>query len=156
MKTLKPLIFTLLILTFSVSVYAADSIVVNRLDFIHNPNLRVVIVDWVDSPALTLESASTGINDWLTGWYLFKVQTIPGAGAAQPDDNYELDITDTQGHDILGGEGSTRDDTNTEEIVPKVDATYIPQPCISAWTFTISSQTTAAGTGVAYLFFSRY
>jgi len=56
----------------------------------------------------------------------------------------------------MGGELANRDESDIEEAVPKVDAVYMPQPNISAWTITVSDQTTAAGTGEIYLFFSRY
>ena len=153
MKKITLLIPLLLLIT--TSAFAADAMTVTPYNY-EGDNLRVVKVDWTDSPALTLESQSTGIDAWLNGWSLFKVQTKPGTAAAQPDDDYDITVTDAEGYDIMGGELINRDETNTEEAVPKIDAVYGPQPNISAWTITVSGQTAAAGTGEIYMFFSRY
>jgi len=153
---MKKLFLTLfLILTLAGASYAADAMVVTLEDN-PNDNLRVVHLAWTDSPALTIESQSTGFNAWIKGWYLFKVQTIPGTAAAQPDDDYDITITDAEGVDLMGGETMNRDETNGEEAVPKIDAVYSPQPIISALTITVSGQATAAATGEIYLFFARY
>jgi hypothetical protein len=148
-------IIMLLLLAFPVSVFATDAMVVTKFDY-KDDNLRVIKVDWVDSPALTIESQFSGIDSWIEGWYLFKVQTKPGTAAAQPDDNYDITITDAEGLDIMGGELLNRDETNAEEAVPKIDLVYGPQPNISSWTITVSGQTTALGTGEIYIFFARY
>jgi hypothetical protein len=152
---MKKLFIVLCLLMFSVSAFAADAMVVTRVDY-GSHDLRVIKVDWVDSPALTLESQYSGIDSWIEGWYLFKVQTVPGAGAAQPDDDYDITITDAEGLDVMGGELANRDETNAEEAVPKIDAVYGPQPSISSWTITVSGQATAAATGEIYMFFARY
>lgn len=143
------------ILFFAGSAYAADAMVVTLEDN-QNDNLRIAKIDWTDSPALTIESQSTGFDAWIKGWYLFKIQTKPGAAAAQPDDNYNITITDAEGMDLMGGEALLRDETNPEEAVPLIDGVYGPQPIISALTITVSAQATAAGTGELYLFFARY
>jgi len=155
MKKLLVMLGVLCLLASSVNVFAADAMVVTPIDY-KGDNLRVIKVDWVDSPALTLESQYSGIDSWIEGWYLFKVQTVPGAGAAQPDDDYDITITDAEGHDIMGGELANRDETNKEEAVPKIDVVYGPQPNISSWTVTVSGQATAVATGKIYMFFARY
>ena len=148
------MIFPAVLLTASTS-WAVDSMTVTSQNY-KNDNLRVIKIDWVDSPALTMDSQFSGIDSWIQGWYLFKAQTKPGAAAAQPDDDYDITITDAEGHDIMGGELANRDESNTEEAVPLIDSVYGPQPNISSWTITVSGQTTAAGTGEIYLFFARY
>lgn len=42
--------------------------------------------------------------------------TIPGTGGDTPDDNYDVTITDADGHDVLLGAGMDRDLTNTEHV----------------------------------------
>lgn len=153
-KLISGVVLALTLLVASVS-WAADSMTVTPHDY-KDHNLRVIKIDWVDSPALTMESQYSGVDSWIQGWYLFKVQTKPGAGAAQPDDDYDITITDAEGHDVMGGELANRDESNTEEAIPKIDTVYGPQPNISSWTITVSGQTTAAGTGEIYMFFSQY
>jgi hypothetical protein len=149
------IIALLLLVIFPSVLWATDSMTVAYYDY-KDDNLRVIKIDWVDSPALTMESQYSGIDSWIQGWSLFKVQTKPGSASAQPDDDYDITITDAEGHDIMGGELADRDESNTEEAVPKIDSIYGPQPNISSWTITVSGQTTAAGTGEIYMFFSRY
>ena len=84
------------------------------------------------------------------------MQTIPGTAAAQPDDDYDITITDAEGVDLMGGVLANRDETNGEEAVPLIGAVYGPQPVISALTVTVSGQATAAATGEIYLFFARF
>lgn len=153
-KLISGVVLALTLLVASVS-WASDSMTVTPYDY-KDHNLRVIKIDWVDSPALTMESQYSGVDSWIQGWYLFKVQTKPGAAAAQPDDDYDITITDAEGHDVMGGELANRDESNTEEAVPKIDTVYGPQPNISSWTITVSGQTTAAGTGEIYMFFSQY
>jgi len=155
MKKLFIIIVLLALVGFPTGVFAADAMVVTKVDYQHN-NLRVIKIDWVDSPALTMESQFSGIDSWIEGWYLFKVQTKPGTGGAQPDDDYDITITDAEGLDVMGSELLNRDETNAEEAVPKVDISYGPQPNISSWTITVSGQTTAVATGEIYLFFAKY
>ena len=153
---MKKLLITLfIVLFFTGAVHAVDAMVVTLEDN-QNDNLRTVYIAWTDSPALTIESQSTGFDAWIKGWYLFKIQTKPGAAAAQPDDNYNITITDAEGMDLMGGEALLRDESNTEEAVPLIDGVYGPQPVISALTITVSAQATAAATGEIYLFFARY
>jgi hypothetical protein len=42
--------------------------------------------------------------------------TIPGTGGDAPDDNYDVAITDADGHDVLLGAGANRDTANTEHV----------------------------------------
>ena len=149
-KLILGVIITLLIASTS---WATDAMTVTPFDY-KDDNLRVIKVDWIDSPALTLNSQYSGIDSWIEGWYLFKVQTKPGG--TTPDDDYDITITDAEGHDVMGGELVDRDETNSEEAVPKVDTVYLPQPNISSWTITVSGQTDATGAGEIYMFFSRY
>ena len=43
--------------------------------------------------------------------------TIPATAGDQPDDNYDVTVTDVGGHDVLLGAGANRDETNTEHVV---------------------------------------
>jgi hypothetical protein len=45
---------------------------------------------------------------------LVGLTTIPGAAA--PTDNYDIVVTDEDGHDVLLGAGANRDTANTEHV----------------------------------------
>ena len=42
--------------------------------------------------------------------------TIPSGGGTAPTDNYDITITDADGHDVLLGAGANRDTANTEHV----------------------------------------
>lgn len=42
--------------------------------------------------------------------------TIPAAAGSAPSDDYDITITDSDGHDVLLGAGSNRDTANTEHV----------------------------------------
>lgn len=42
--------------------------------------------------------------------------TIPAGGGDAPTDNYDITITDADGHDVLLGGGANRDEANTEYV----------------------------------------
>jgi len=138
----------------------ADSITVSftETDSINDTNLRIVQVDWVDTPDLALNTAYDGIDQLLAGWYCFMAETIPGAGGAAPDDQYDIVLTNSVGTDIFGGELANRSNTSNEVAVPKIDAAYGPFPIKhnDSLTFTLTNNTNASGTGTIYFYFARY
>lgn len=42
--------------------------------------------------------------------------TIPAGGGSAPTDNYDVVVTDVEGHDVLLGAGANRDTANTEHV----------------------------------------
>lgn len=68
-------------------------------------------VDAGTIPNVTITPATYGVE----GWYLYSVETNPGAVA--PTDNYDLVINDADGKDIAGGLLANRDLTNTELVL---------------------------------------
>ena len=54
--------------------------------------------------------------------YVFLVITDPGT--TSPTDDYDITLNDDNGIDIMGGELANRDETNSEQAVPKIDAVY--------------------------------
>lgn len=42
--------------------------------------------------------------------------TIPGTGGDAPTDNYDITVSDADGHDVLLGAGKDRDTANTEHV----------------------------------------
>jgi len=142
---------------FSGIAFAADSMTVTPYQ---TGALKYVKIDWVDTPSLTLESQSAGINAFLKGYHLYLIITIPGAAAAKPDDLYDIVISNSDGiPDITGGQLADRDaDAPDLPTQPKILTGYGPYPIKAgdALTFTVTNQTNAAGSGTVYLFFASY
>ena len=135
----------------------AGSIVVH-LNQVDNTDIKVVQVDWVNSPNLALNTAYSIIDKELSGWYVFMAETIPGAGGAAPDANYDIALNNSAGTDMFGGEIQNRSQTANEVAIPKIDASYGPFPVKKddVLTLVITGQTNALGTGTIYFYFSRY
>jgi hypothetical protein len=53
------------------------------------------------------------------------VETMPGAGAKAPTDDYDLKLEDDLGNDVMGGALGNRDTANAERAWPKDGATVI-------------------------------
>jgi hypothetical protein len=53
---------------------------------------------------------------------LLLVATVPGLSGAQPDDNYDLELNNADGVDMLAAQGINRDETNTEFIASGMGA----------------------------------
>lgn len=47
---------------------------------------------------------------------IVRLVTVPGTGADQPDDDYDVMVYDGDGVDVLLGAGANRDETNTEQV----------------------------------------
>jgi hypothetical protein len=50
---------------------------------------------------------------------------VTNPGATAPTDNWDLTITDSEGHDVLQGAGADRDTTNTETCGPTVTPSLV-------------------------------
>lgn len=83
-------------------------------------SMSKLIYSWV-SDATGRASVTTG--NYFTGRVIAAV-TIPGASPNAPTDNYDVTVSDGDGHDVLLGNGIDRDETNTElikaEVLPAV------------------------------------
>ena len=80
----------------------------------YHSSMRKIIWAWTSTDPGAIAGDTT------TQYYDGKcvgLTTIPGTGADQPDDNYGVEITDGDGHDVLLGAGLLRDETNTEHVV---------------------------------------
>lgn len=68
--------------------------------------------------AWTSDSATGAVSGATTRAYdgeIIGLTTVP-SGAAAPDDNYDITVTDVGGHDVLLGAGANRDTANTEHV----------------------------------------
>jgi len=139
--------------------YAADSMAVTVYKS-GAVNFMIVKIDFVDTPALTLESASTGIDATLRGWHCYLAEVIPGTGGAQPTDQFDIDITNTAGTDIFGTALHDLSNAVSATILPTINTSYkgpfpIKYDNSDALTFTVTNNG-AAGAGTVYLYFTRY
>jgi len=75
-------------------------------------SVRKVIGTWTGAADGTASATTEGdYHGKIVG-----LTTIPGAGGDAPTDNYDLVVTDEQGHDVLLGAGANRDTANTEHV----------------------------------------
>ena len=65
-------------------------------------------------------TAAAGVADGATSktfdQKIIGLATVPGTGGDQPDDNYDITITDADSLDVLLGAGANRDELNTEYV----------------------------------------
>lgn len=76
-------------------------------------SVKKVTFAWVSAADGTATGATTGVE---YDGKIIGLTTIPGAAALAPDDNYDITITDADGHDVLLGAGANRDTANTESV----------------------------------------
>lgn len=67
---------------------------------------------------------------------LLALETNPGSTA--PQDDYDITITDADGHDVLQGVGANRDTANTEKVSIVFSGTAIHPPVSVADTLTLN------------------
>lgn len=74
-------------------------------------SVRKIIFDWTSSAGGAADATTTyPYNGRIIG-----LTTIPD-GVAAPTDNYDVALTDADGHDMLLGAGTNRDTANTEHV----------------------------------------
>jgi hypothetical protein len=69
--------------------------------------------------AWTSDSITGAVSGVTTGIYdgeIIGLSTIPGTAGDAPDDNYNITLKDSGGHDVLLGAGLLRDTANTEHV----------------------------------------
>jgi len=110
----------------------------------------LVIFDWTaDAAAATVPATSTKS---LAG-YIVKVVTDPGATA--PTDNYDITLTDSDSVDVMGGALANRDQSSTEQAVPKIGAAYGASFFIGTLTLNLSNNSVNSATGEVKVYISR-
>jgi len=148
----------LVLLLLAGQAWATDAVSISKYYF-QEMGLKVVEIDWTDSPNAALSATDTDIDKFMRGWWVYKAETAPGTGGSQPDDDYDIALNMTAFGvtiDIMGGELGDRDETTHERAFPKVDASYAPVHIISGLTLVVTGQTTAAATGTIVLYLYQY
>jgi hypothetical protein len=86
---------------------------VTTTEIVHT-TLRKVVFAWTSGTGAEGGTASGATTAALDGMVI-GLTTIP-SGAAAPTDDYDITVTDGQGHDVLLGAGADRDAVNTEHV----------------------------------------
>ena len=137
---------------------ATGTVTVTRIPNVENAAdkniVRRVIIDWISD-----DMGDVAYDLDLNG-EIVRVVTVPGAGANQPDDNYDVTLVDAYGIDVLRSMGTNRDETNTEEFVPyttdeviaMVQEAIFHEYLSGRYTFTVAAAgDTLSGQAVLYL-----
>ena len=86
-------------------------------------SVREISFAWT---ADSVTGAATGATTAPFDGQALALITDPSGGGTQPDDNYDVTITDASGIDILNGLGANRDETNTELVLSTAAAPFAP------------------------------
>lgn len=109
-------------------------------------HVQVLTFAWI---ANSSGAVTSDVSDDEFSGYVFKVVTNPGSPA--PTDDYDITLTHN-GVDIMGGELADRDTANSEQAVPKIDATYGSNWVSGALTLNISNNSADGATGVVKVY----
>lgn len=77
---------------------------------ITHTSVRKITFTWTSSSGGAADATTTAAFDGRV------IGLITDPGAAAPTDDYDLAITDADGHDVLLGAGANRDTVNTEYV----------------------------------------
>jgi hypothetical protein len=94
-------------------------------------------------------SSSPSFGETYSGC-VFAIETNPGSPA--PTDDYDITLTDTDGVDLLGGQGANRDTATSEMVLAKVGSAFACAPTHSAFTFNLSGNIVNSATGTAKIY----
>ena len=147
------------LITLIASVAMCAGTVTQKLDKYNNANMRVLTFSWTgDASNGTVPSTatSTAITADIAGWYVYSIETNPGAVA--PTTLYDIVINDAEGFDIAGGMLANRSATATEKVLPRLDTTnniYGGVLVDGALTLAISNQSVVSATGTVKLVLTK-
>jgi hypothetical protein len=148
----------MVVLLFTGQAWGAGSCTV-KLDKYPLANMRVLTYSWIGDAAngtVPSTATTTAIDTDLAGWYVYAIETNPGAGP--PTASYDIVINDAEGLDISGGMLADRSSTATEKITPRLDSTYNIFGGVlidGALTLVITNQTQVSAVGTVKLLLSK-
>ncbi len=79
---------------------------------ITHTSMKKLIFAWTSDSGAADGVSVEGFDGRIVG-----MTTIPGTGGVEPDNLYDVEVTDAQGHDVLLGQGADRSNVNTENVV---------------------------------------
>ena len=106
--------------------------------------VKKIKFEWLSDDSAGTATVTT--DEVYTGKIL-GLATVPGLSGDQPDDNYDITVTDGDSLDVLMGGGANRDETDTEYVL----STSLGAVVASALTINVSGAGNA-NTGVAYVY----
>jgi hypothetical protein len=140
------LIGALCSLLFAPCVFAAGTVTQTIAET--GRDVRIITLSWTGD-ASDGSVPSTAIS-WALADFVFLVVTNPGSTA--PTDNYDITLTDSDGVDIMGGEITNRDTSNTEQAVPKIGSVYGTRFVSGTLTFNLTGNIVAGATGTVKIY----
>jgi hypothetical protein len=112
---------------------------------------RKIVFEWTaDDADGSVDSKAT---DGSVHGFITRVVTDPGSTA--PTDDYDITLSDSDGADVLGGEGADRDTANSEQIIPKLGNAYGPCRVDSVLTLAVSNNSVNSATGKVIVYLDR-
>lgn len=116
---------------------------------------RILSVSWTADGAGAVADVAIPSDDLaMGGWFLYAIETNPGATA--PTDNYDVTLEDIDALDVLGGAGIDRDTANSEIAMPTLSAMPTMAPIASGGlTLKVANNAVASAVGVIRLYFVR-
>lgn len=107
-----------------------------------------------DASAGTFPSTGTAVSERNVDGFMFLAVTDP-SGVTAPQDNYDIVVNDSLGCDVFGGELANRDETNTEQAMPKIGSHYGGRYVSGPVTVVISGTTEPAAGIVVELYWKE-
>lgn len=106
------------------------------------PSIKKVTFEWTSDASGDADGSTTAV---FTG-KIVQVTTVP-SGTAAPTDNYDIELRDADGVDLLAGAGANRDEANTEHIT----SANLGAVCVSALTLVVANAGNETE-GIVYVF----
>jgi len=75
-------------------------------------SVKKITIAWTSTAGGVADGSTTAAFDG----QLIGLTTIPSGGGTAPSDDYDITVTDADGHDVLLGAGLNRDTANTEHV----------------------------------------
>jgi hypothetical protein len=113
----------------------------------------IVQFSWIANAAgAATVPATSSSTKWPTAYSgcIYAMETNPGSTA--PTDNYDITLTDSDGVDLLGGQGANRDTANSEMVPAKIGTVFGCAPTQDAFTLNITNNSVNSATGTVKVY----
>lgn len=154
----KIFLIALILFFLTGNAFAAGSSVTQTYAIVgSNTGMATLTLEWTSDDATGEVSAatSTANTEAITGKYIAKVKCIPGSGATQPTDLYDVTLTDADSQDVMGGTLANRTNAAGGDMaVPLVGAVYGGAPITGALTVNVTNAGNSK-TGKIVIYLSR-
>lgn len=117
-------------------------------------NSEVSTITWSWTASKDNGAVPNTASSTVTGW-VFMATTDPGAAIA-PQDDYDIELRDTDSVDIFGGTLANRDTATSEHAVPLIGAAYYGHRFINgALTMVLTNNNVNSATGTLKIYYYR-